>query len=123
MISMRLVALCGLSVASLLLAACASTQAVLAKEPSETWQSDKSPREVAFCLANKNNVSALERDDGSRVVLIKNGYGGVAIALTVKPDGTGSKTEVRHQFGIVGAIWKQCIGTKVALVGSMSLRT
>lgn len=106
--------------AGILLGGCASTQTVLAKEPSEIWHSDQSAKEVAFCLANKNNVPALERDDGSRTVLIKNGYGGVAIALTVKPDGNGSQTEVRHQFGVVGAIWKQCIGTKVASIGSLT---
>ena len=95
-------------------AGCTSTQGVLSKGVSETWKSSQSAREVAFCLANKNNVSALERDDGSRVVLIKNGYGGVAIALSVFPEGTGSRTEVRHEFGIIGAVWKQCLGSKVS---------
>lgn len=119
---MRIASLSGLAAACVLLAGCASTQTVLSKQPSEIWHSDQSAKEVAFCLANKNNVSALERDDGSRIVLIKNGYGGVAIALTVKPDGTGSTTEVRHEFGIIGAAWKQCIGTKVAMTGFGAVR-
>lgn len=104
-----------------LVAGCTSTQGVLSKAPSEIWTSSQSAKEVAFCLANKNNVSALERDDGSRVVLIKNGYGGVAVALTVRPEGTGSRTEVRHEFGVIGAVWKQCIGTKVSMVSGMTL--
>jgi len=95
------------------LSGCASTQTVLDKPPTAVYHSDKSMVDVAFCLSNKNNVPAMEKADGSRVVLIKNGYGGVAIALTVRQDGTGSRTEVRNQFGIIGAAWKQCIGTEV----------
>jgi len=96
-----------------LLGGCASTQKVLDKAPTAVYHSDKSMVDVAFCLSNKNNVPAMEQSDGSRVILIKNGYGGVAMALTVRQDGTGSKTEVRNQFGIIGAAWKQCIGTPI----------
>lgn len=96
--------------AALALAGCASTQKVLDKTPTEIFQSSKSQNEVAFCLANKNNTSALDRDDGSKVVLIKNGYGGVSMAFTVYADGTGSRVEYRKQFGTIGGIWKQCIG-------------
>ncbi len=103
--------------AAALLVGCASTQKVLDKAPTAIYHSDKSMVDVAFCLQNKNNVPAMEQSDGSRVVLIKNGYGGVAIALTVRQDGTGSKTEVRNQFGIIGAAWKQCIGTQVGTAG------
>ena len=92
------------------LAACASTQTVLSKEPTQVYHSKSSAKEVAFCMANKNNTSALEKDDGSRVVLIKNGYGGVSMAFTIFPDGTGSRIEYRKQFGTIGGIWKQCIG-------------
>lgn len=114
----KFVLACGAAAVALSFSACTSTQGVLAKAPEEFWHSDQSAKEVAFCLANKNNVPALEKDDGSRVVLIKNGYGGVAIALTVIPDGTGSKTEVRKEFGVIGAAWKQCVGTRVATLGS-----
>lgn len=96
------------------LGGCASTEKVLDKPPTEIFHSPQSAKEVAFCLANKNNTSALERDDGSRVILIKNGYGGVSLAFTVIPDGTGSKIEYRKQFGTVGGIWKQCVGQKEA---------
>jgi hypothetical protein len=92
------------------LSACASTQTVLNKPVTQVFHSQSTAKQVAFCLANKNNTSALEQDDGSRVVLIKNGYGGVSMAFTVYPDGTGSKTEYRKQFGTIGGIWRQCIG-------------
>ena len=96
--------------ASVSLAGCASTQKVLSKEPTEVFRSQKSADEVAFCLANKNNTAPMPRDDGSRVVLIKNGYGGVSLAFSVYPDGTGSRIEYRKQFGTIGGIWKQCVG-------------
>lgn len=92
------------------LSACASTQTVLGRAPTQVFHSTSSAREVAFCLANKNNTAALERDDGSRVVLIKNGYGAVSLAFNVYPDGTGSRIEYRKAFGTIGGIWKQCIG-------------
>ncbi len=94
------------------LTGCASTQTVLSKAPTEVFQSEKSQNEVAFCLANKNNTSALDRDDGSKVILIKNGYGGVSLAFTVYKDGDGSRIEYRREFGTIGGVWRQCIGLK-----------
>lgn len=96
--------------AALSLTACASTEKVLSKEPTEVYYSAKSQNEVAFCLANKNNTTALDRDDGSKVILIKNGYGGVSLAFNVYKDPKGSRIEYRKQFGTIGGIWKQCIG-------------
>lgn len=96
----------------LALAGCASTQTVLDKSPTQVFHSPKSVKEVTFCLANKNSVPALERDDGSRVVLLKNGYGGVSLAFTIYPEGEGSRIEYRKQFGTVGGIWKQCVGAE-----------
>ena len=96
------------------LMACASTQTVLDKQPTAIYRSTDSVNNVAFCLANKNNTSALDRDDGSKVVLIKNGYGGVSLAFTVRPDGDGSLIEYRRQFGTIGGIWKQCVGDLVS---------
>lgn len=92
------------------LSGCASTQKVLDKEPTEVFNSQKSVNEVAFCLSNKNNVPAMDRDNGSKVVLIKNGYGGVSLAFSIFPEGTGSRVEYRKQFGTIGGVWKQCIG-------------
>ncbi len=92
------------------LAACASTQTVMSQQPNVVYHSTTSAKEVAFCLANKNNTSALERDDGSRVVLIKNGYGAVSLAFSVYPEGNGSRIEYRKSFGTIGGIWRQCIG-------------
>lgn len=92
------------------LAACASTEKVLSKPVTEVFHSAFSANKVAFCLANKNNTAPLEQDNGSKVVLIKNGYGGVSMAFTIFPDGAGSRIEYRKQFGTVGGIWRQCIG-------------
>ncbi len=102
-----------IAILGLSLAGCASTEKVLEKPVTEVYRSDKSQNEVAFCLANKNHTAALDKDDGSKVVLIKNGYGGVSLAFSIFKDGTGSRTEYRRQFGTVGGIWKQCIGTLV----------
>lgn len=101
---------CALLVVFASLTACASTQAVLNKPPTEIYHSTDSATKVAFCLANKNNTAALDQEDGSKVVLLKNGYGGVSMAFTIYPDGTGSKIEYRKQFGTIGGIWRQCIG-------------
>lgn len=93
------------------LAGCATTASVLDKNPTEVYTLADSANEVAFCLANKNNTSALDRDDGSKIVLVKNGYGGVAMAFSIFPtDDGGSRVEHRKQFGVIGAIWKQCLG-------------
>lgn len=92
------------------LAGCASTNEVLSADPTEVYRSAKSVNEVAFCLSNKNHTPAMDRDDGSKVVLIKNGYGGVSLAFSIYPEGTGSRIEYRKKFGTIGGIWKQCIG-------------
>jgi hypothetical protein len=93
-----------------LLSGCASTEKVLNKPATEVFHSTDSVNKVAFCLANKNNTAALDQDNGSKVILIKNGYGGVSMAFTVFPEGAGSRIEYRKQFGTVGGIWRQCIG-------------
>ncbi len=101
-----------IAIACVALSGCASTDKVLSKEATEVFYSKDSVNTVAFCLANKNNVPSLDRDDGSKVVLIKNGYGGVSMAFTIMPNDTGSKIELRKQFGTIGGIWKQCVGAK-----------
>lgn len=99
-----------LMASSMSLVACASTQTVLNKSPTEVYHSTHTVKEVAFCLGNKNNVSTLERDDNSRVVLLKNGYGGVSLAFSIYPEGEGSRIEYRKEFGTIGGVWKQCVG-------------
>ena len=94
----------------LVLSACASTSTVLEKPPTQTFRTATSPAEVAFCLANKNNVPAMPRADGSTMVLVKNNYGAVSLAFTIIPEGTGSIVEYRKSFGTIGGIWKQCVG-------------
>lgn len=103
-----------IAVSAALVSGCASTQEVLQGPVTETFHSQDSPKTVAFCLADKNHTPALERDDGSRVVLIKNGYGGVSLAFTIYPEGDGSWIEYRKKFGTIGGIWKQCVGAKSA---------
>ena len=93
-----------------LLSACASTETVLTEPVTQTFHSTDSQTKVAFCLANKNNTAALDREDGAKVVLIKNGYGGVSMAFSVYPDGDGSRIDYRKKFGTIGGIWRQCIG-------------
>src|SRR3954468_25026672 len=95
---------------AVLLSACASTETVMSEPITQTFHSTDSATKVAFCLANKNNTAALDRDDGSKVVLIKNGYGGGSMAFTVYPEEKGSRIEYRKQFGTIGGIWRQCIG-------------
>lgn len=107
----RGVLLCALS---LCLVGCASTEKVLSEPVTETFHTSSTPTEVAFCLGNKNNVPALDRPDGSKVVLIKNGYGGVSLAFSIYPEEGGSKIEYRKKFGTVGGVWKQCVGVKPA---------
>jgi len=65
-------------------------------------------------LGEKNNTTALDRDDGSKVVLIKNGYGAVSLSFSIFPEGSGSRIEYRKQFGTIGGAWKQCVGLKPA---------
>jgi len=101
------------AVLGVVLTGCASTQTVLSKPVTAVYRSSQSPKEVAFCLGNKNNISVLEKDDGARVVLLKNGYGGVSLAFSIYPEGTGSRTEYRLEFGTIGGVWKQCVGEKV----------
>ena len=98
------------ALAALSLSACASTEEALRRPVTQEFHSATSPREIAFCLSNRNNVPALERDDGSRIVLIKNGYGAVSLAFTIWPEGTGSRIEYRRIFGTIGGIWRQCLG-------------
>lgn len=108
------------------LSACASTETVLSEPVTQVYHSTDSATKVAFCLANKNNTAALDREDGSKVVLIKNGYGGVSMAFSVYPEGTGSKIEYRKKFGTIGGIWRQCIGPdaqRAELTGAAPLRS
>ena len=99
-----------MALVALTLPACASTDKVLSKAPKAEFITDRPATEVAFCLANKNNTAPMPRADGGTVVLIKNGYGGVSMAFTVYPEGTGSRVVYHKQFGTIGGIWKQCIG-------------
>ena len=104
---MRKVALLALVVP---LSACASTQEALNRPVTQTFHSTQTAREVASCLADHNDTTVVERNDGSRVVLIKNLYGAVSLAFSVYPEGAGSRIEYRRIFGTIGGIWRRCVG-------------
>lgn len=91
-----------------LVTGCASTEKVLSSTPREVVRSAKSQTEVAFCLANKNNVPALAAPDGAQIIQIKNGYGAVGMIFSVYADGTGSRIEIRKPIGVSIAAHRQC---------------
>jgi hypothetical protein len=88
-----------LACAALALFGCSSTQTVLNRPVTATYHLTQTVKQVAFCLADKNHTAALERDDGSRVVLLKHGYGGVWLVFSVYPGGEGGRIEYRKEFG------------------------
>lgn len=92
----------------LCLSGCASTQDVLSSPPKETVRSNKSAQEVAFCIANKNNVPVLDGPSGEKIIQIKNGMGAVAMAFSIYPDGEGSRIEIREPIVINIAAHRQC---------------
>ncbi len=89
-----------------LLAGCSSTQQTLSEAPREVIQSDLSQTEAVFCLADRNRVAPLERDDGSQIVSVRAPAG--AMVFTVRPEGEGSRIEVRRSGTIVGVRWRNC---------------
>lgn len=92
----------------LALSGCASTAEVLSREPREVIRSQRSAAEVAFCIANKNNVPALTAPDGAQVIQVKNGYGAVGMIFSVYPEGSGSRIEVRKPISVSIAAHKSC---------------
>lgn len=97
-----------LSLASL--AACASTQAVVASDVDEIVSSQRPAEDVASCLVARNGWKATRRDgpNGERVVLMKNGYNAVAVTFTVTQTSSGSQVAIRRQFPQVNIKHRQC---------------
>lgn len=93
---------------SLVLVGCVSTQSALNEAPKEVVRSAKSQTEVAFCIANKNNVGALDAPDGAKIIQIKNAYGAVGMIFSVYAEGTGSRIEIRKPISVSVATHKQC---------------
>jgi hypothetical protein len=87
---------------------CTSTQEALSEEPAEVIHSSKSVSEVAFCLANKNNVPALEGPAGERIIQVKNSVGAVGMIFSVFPEDSGSRIEIRKPIGVSAATHRQC---------------
>jgi hypothetical protein len=95
-------------IAALGLSACASTQSVLSEPPREVVRSVKPVGDVAFCLANKNNVPALDGPDGAKVIQVKNAMGAAGMVFSVYPDGNGSRIEIRKPIGLSISPHRQC---------------
>ena len=86
---------------TLALAGCVSTQNALETTPTEVIMSSKNQTEVAFCLANANNVPSLDAPDGSKVIQIKNGFGATGIIFSVyTADNNGSRIEIRKPISV-----------------------
>lgn len=100
----------GLVLGGSVLGGCVSTVGLLDMAPTEQYRSKRSQNEVAFCLADKNMTSVLERVGGEEVIMTKNGFGAVAVAFSVYPEGQGSRVEYRRAPGGIGGVWKQCLG-------------
>jgi len=87
---------------------CASTEKVLSKAPTEIFHTSRPADEIAFCLANKNNIQVLDRADGSKVGLLKDTYGMVLLAYTIWPEEGGARVEFRREFGPMANIGRDC---------------
>lgn len=96
-------------VLALMLSGCATTQQVLSEKPQEVHKSAKSAETVALCIANANGISPTKREDGSYLLLIKNGYGATGMTFTVIPDGSGSILEIRKPISLSIAKWTRCL--------------
>jgi outer membrane murein-binding lipoprotein Lpp len=93
---------------SLCLAGCASTRSLNAKGADEVVSSSQPARAIANCLADKSNAAPIDQGDGTFVITNKDLYGGALATFTVRPDGTGSKTEIRRGFSLTPVPYKGC---------------
>lgn len=96
-------------ITAIMLAGCSSTMQTMDNAPNDTLYSDKSPQQVAFCIANKNETHVSEGPNGERIVMIKNDFGGLSMMFSVFPNDSGSRIEYRKNFGMIGVAWKQCL--------------
>lgn len=72
------------------------------------FHSPKPVDEVAACIAQKNGAKVREAEDGSKFVQIKNGYQGITLLFQVRPEGTGSRIELKKFYPMGIAAHKQC---------------
>lgn len=100
----------GAVLAAFALVGCVSTAELMTSAPTESYRTSMGQNDVAFCLADRNLSPVLERDDGSKVVLIKNGFGAVSASFSVYAEPSGSRLEYRRAPGGIGGVWKQCMG-------------
>lgn len=99
--------------AVMLLAGCASTNTVLGGEVDEVFHTAASPETAAACFAHRNHLRVIERPDGARVAVFRNGYGVATKTFSIYPEGSGSRIERRHSsIGVPGNKWKRCVGVE-----------
>lgn len=91
-----------LSAAALALAGCTTTAGGLAElELDDTYESDKSPKAVAICAAERMTGSELRDDDVNYWIIRDNGWGVPVVRWDFKPrEGGGTIVELRASFGI-----------------------
>ncbi|NBW09742.1 MAG: hypothetical protein EBR82_17135 [Caulobacteraceae bacterium] len=56
--------------------------------------SQRSAESVVFCLQNKTDAPAMDRD-GAKVVLAKSSFGATIASFTVRPEGNGSTVTIQ----------------------------
>lgn len=96
-----------------LLVGCASTNTVLGGDVDEVFHATAPARVVAACFAHRNHLRVIERPDGARVAVFRNGYGAATQTFSIYPDSSGSRIERRHgSMGGLGNKWKRCVGVE-----------
>jgi hypothetical protein len=97
-------------IATLALAGCASTQSIVAQDATAVYHSSRHPADVAFCLGSKYSVPVYDGADGAKIVAIKNWLGATAAAMSVYPDGEGSRVEYNRSYGTKPSFLQGCLG-------------
>ncbi|RST31353.1 hypothetical protein HMF7854_11255 [Sphingomonas ginkgonis] len=101
------------SAGTLLASACASTSGMLHNEVDEVFHLARSQSEVAACFEQRDHLRLIERPDGARVAIFRNGYGIPFKTFSIYPEGAGSRVEVRHSAALgLSLPWKRCVGLK-----------
>lgn len=94
-----------------LLAGCKSTEAFMQQQPDATFLSKVPPKDLAFCIADKEHAAQWQNDDGSYSIKVPTMYGGSGLGFTVRADASGTVVEYRKAKGLpdIKAPWKKCL--------------
>ena len=84
------------------LAGCSTTSAGLAEiDVDATYESDKSPKQVAICAVEQMSVGEIRDDDVNYWIIRVNGWGVPVTRWDFKPrEGGGTIVELRSHFGV-----------------------